>query len=230
MQAAMNAVLGCGSPQEAESAQKAERLASVQKSLLSVWTSLPKDGAGRVDWKLFRYMAHRYFMQRFGVLVRGLEPTLSVNASTAGEVEVLKKQAPELADQIFGGGRATNHGFSLEDATAMVAALEHLLFDSERSLLEKVYHNRGYLPQQPLTQQELNTVMVDFMLYWMFGEDESFAKDVSKNEDLAEQNIPHWQAVKFMIEGSVRATEYAKYTAIRSGDASALFSGSRGFE
>jgi len=229
MQVALNAVLHCGGAKEP--AENVERLASIEKSVLPVWRSLPKDGAGRVEWKLLRYLAHRYFMQQFGILVRGLEPTLVANASRAGEIDVLRQHAPELAAQVFGSKRPTEQGFSLKDAAAMISALDHLLFDSERSLLEKAYKDRGFLPQQALTQKQLKSVMTDFMLYWMFGEEE--AQEILKDanwEKIAETSIPHWQGVKFMVEGSVVAADHAKRTAPRSGDGQTLFGDSRGFE
>jgi len=228
MQVALNAVLHCGGAKEP--AKNAERLASIEKSLLNVWKSLPKNEAGRVEWKLVRYLAHRYFMQQFGVLVRGLEPTLVANASKAGEINVLRQHAPELAAQVFDSSRATE-GFSLQEAAAMIAALDHLLFDSERSMLEKAYKDRGLVPEQVLTQEQLKSVMVDFMVYWLFGEEEAQAvlKD-PRWESIAFESIPHWQEMKFMVEGSVVATDYAKRSAAQQGNARSLFSDIRGFE
>jgi len=113
----------------------------------------------------------------------------------------------------------------------MVAALEHLLFESERSLLEKLYSERGFTPQQRLTRPQLNSVMVEFMVFWMFGEED--ARDVltdSTWEKVAEESIPHWHDIRFMVEGTVLATDFARRSAPQSGDALALFSNTHGFE
>merc|ERR1712194_374050 len=74
-------------------------------------------------------------------------------------------------------------------------------------------------------------VMVDFIVYWLFGEEE--AQVVLKDpmwESIAVESIPHWQEVKFMVEGSVVATDYAKRSAAQQGNARSLFSDIRGFE
>jgi len=77
----------------------------------------------------------------------------------------------------------------------------------------------------------LNSVMVEFMVYWMFGEED--ARDVlteSTWEKVAEESIPHWQDIRFMVEGTVLATDFARRSAPQSGDALALFSNTHGFE
>merc|ERR1712194_493236 len=74
-------------------------------------------------------------------------------------------------------------------------------------------------------------VMVDFIVYWLFGEEE--AQVVLKDpmwESIAVESIPHWQEVKFMVEGSVVATDYAKRSALQQGNTRSLFSDIRGFE
>merc|ERR1712194_457141 len=133
-----------------------------------------------------------------------------MGASKAGEINVLRQHAPELAAQVFDSSRATE-GFSLQEAAAMIAALDHLLFDSERSMLEKAYKDRGLVPEQVLTQEQLKSVMVDFIVYWLFGEEEAQAvlKD-TRWESIAFESIPHWQEMKFMAADGDKVNQYVK--------------------
>merc|ERR1719203_1325225 len=100
LQAALGSVMGCtsGAPAEGE-AQNIER---VRTQLASVWRTLPKTQGDRVEWRFVRYVAHRHFMHRFGVMVRGLEPSIKVNASNAGDADILSREAPGLAQQLSG--------------------------------------------------------------------------------------------------------------------------------
>merc|ERR1719336_219678 len=141
LQAALGAVLGCTGGSGASASQRPDHMAAVRQTLLPVWQSLPKNQRGRVEWRLLRYVAHRHFMHRFNLLVRGLEPTIRVNASHSGEAEIFSEQAPMLAQQLT--GPQAERGFSLEDAVAMIAALEQMLVDSDSTLLESVYKSRN---------------------------------------------------------------------------------------
>merc|ERR1719266_2052554 len=131
LQEALGAVLGCtdgGAPSREESA----RAESIRAGLLPMWRTLPKNEHDRVEWRLLRFVTHRHFMQRYNVLVRGLEPTIRVNSSHAGEADILSQQGPALAQAL--AGPQGKHGFSLDEAVVMIAALEHLLFDSDSAL------------------------------------------------------------------------------------------------
>jgi len=226
LQAALGAVLGCRG--NSASDDQAARTARVHKALTQIWRTLPKNQHGRVEWRLVRYMAHRHFMHRFGVLVRGLEPTIQVNASHAGEAEILSEQAPSLARQITAS--PAEHGFSLEDAAVMVAALEQLLFDSDAAALERVYADRGHATQRRLGQEQMQMLMRDYFVRWMLGEDEEGATILIQNPTMLDEHIPHWDAIKAMVDGEVAALHYARTRAPRAGFARTTFTGEYSFE
>jgi len=218
LQAALGAVSGCKG-NTASNQQSGE----IRKHLLDVWQSLPKNEFGRVGWKLLRYAAHRHFMQRFGVLVRGLEPSIKVNASHAGEAAVLSQEAPVLAQQL--SASQAGHGFSLEDAVAMVVALEQLLFDSDGVLLEKVYDRENLNHHQTVDRKQLQKVLTDYMVYWMLGDDQESAAVLLQDRKLLVEAIPHWNLIVTMVEGSVRALEYSRQMRPQSGSALTVFHG-----
>lgn len=225
LQAALGAVLGCtGGPSDGEST----RAALIRESLTPIWKTLPKNRHGRVEWRLVRYMAHRHFMHQFGVLVRGLEPSIQVNSSYSGEAEILSQEAPGLAKQI--AASPAEHGFSLEDAAVMVAALEHFLFDSDTVAMEKIYHDRGYAFHQSLNRKEMQTLMMDYFVRWMLGEDQESATILLKEPTLLAEHVPHWDAITSMVEGSVTALEFSRLQAQRPGFAHNAFGGQFTFE
>ena len=70
--------------------------------------------------------------QLSNVLIRGIEPARIVNESHIGTADILKQHVPSLMDAVLGDERAPN-GFTLEDAVALIATMEQLIFDSESS-------------------------------------------------------------------------------------------------
>merc|ERR1740121_2579190 len=216
--------MGCtsGAPSESESL----RTEVVREQLMSIWKTLPKTPEGRVEWRFVRYTAHRHFMHRFGVMVRGLEPTIQVNASNSGEVDILNRQAPALAKQLS----SAKHGFSLQDAAVMIAALEQLLFDSDSVVLEKAYKKNDVSASDLVSREKLQALLVDYMVYWMLGDDLEGAEILLGRREVIEQYIPHWQAIATMVSGSVRTLEYGRQKAPRRGAAHTTFQGRYSFE
>lgn len=226
LQAALGSVMGCtsGAPSDSE----AKRSAAVRELLLPVWQTLPKNSEERVEWRFVRYIAHRHFMHRFGVLVRGLEPQIQVNSSNAGDADILSQEAPALAQQLS-GSRAI-HGFSLDDAAVMVATLEQLLFDSDSAVMEKVYKKKGVPFNTLLIRKDLQALMVDYMVYWILGDDHEGAEILLSNRKMLPDHIPHWDAISTMVQGSVRALEFARQRAPRAGAGHTTFTARYSFE
>merc|ERR1719265_1721124 len=133
LQDAMGVVMGCGGHIEAD------EMAAIEKVLLPMWNTLPKNSHGRIDRRFFRYLAHRYFMQTSSLLIRGFEPTRLLNSSSWGSAEILSQRVPAFVESVLKSRHADDHGFSLEDAKTMIVALKQLNFDSESTLLEQAY-------------------------------------------------------------------------------------------
>merc|ERR1719356_2338949 len=133
-----------------------------------MWRVLPKNGQNRVEWKMLRYLIHRYFMQQSSLMIRVLEPVRQVNESQAGVAEILSKHTPSLTESVLEGKRLSG-GFSFEDAVAMIGTMEQLMYDSEGVLLEKVYNLRGQSVRSSLTKQQLVHLMEDYMILWTLG-------------------------------------------------------------
>merc|ERR1719336_3168252 len=101
-----------------------------------------------------------------------MEPSIRLNASHAGEAEIFSEQAPMLQQLT---GPQARHGFSLDDAAAMIAALERLLFESDSELLEKVYRRRHLAMDRPVEGSQLQALLTDYVVHWISGNDEEAA-------------------------------------------------------
>jgi len=227
LQAALGSVMGCNGGPGANDEGEAQRIELVRQRIGPVWRTLPKMQDDRVEWRFVRYTAHRHFMHRFGMMVRGLEPQIQVNTSNAGEADVLSLEAPALAAQLAGSSK---HGFSLQDAAVMIAALEQLLFDSDGVVLEKVYKKKGLKTSDLQSREQLQALMVDYTVYWMLGDDQEGAHLLLRDRKMLDEHIPHWQAIMGMVQGTVRALEFNRQRAPRLGAAHTTFHQKYSFE
>jgi len=201
----------------------------VRRTVLPIWRTMPKNRHDRVEWKSLRYIAHRYFMQEFAVLVRGLEPLRRVNESRAGGAELLLQQVPSLAERLVNASGA-RHGFSLEDVVATIAALEHLVFESERSELEALWSFKGWNPHSVVSHSHLQNLMREYIVYWLNSGDEEGARMLMSEERYLNEHIPHWTLLNAMMKGSVTTAEFAKRRHPSVGDGRAIFDARHDFE
>merc|ERR1719379_2985309 len=154
----MSIVLGCGGNVEPE------ELKSIEEVLTPMWLTLPKNSHERIDRRFFRYLAHRYFMQTSSISVRGFEPTRLLNSSSWGSAEILSQRVPAFVESVLQSRSADDHGFSLEDAKTMVAALKQLIFDSESAILESAFSKSHIAHEAVLSREDLHKVLEVYLV------------------------------------------------------------------
>merc|ERR1719183_752103 len=163
----MGPMLGCGG--EAST----EKLAAIRKVLEPMWRTFPKIAStDRVDRRSLRYLAHRYFMQTSCLVVRGFEPSRPLNESHWGVADILSQVVPAYVESILESSHVKNYGFSLKDAVNMVVMLDQLIFDSEASLLQKVYEMQNQPTKGALAHSDMQQVLETYMVEWMVEGDD----------------------------------------------------------
>jgi len=169
---------------------------------------------GKLDWKSLRYVAHRYFMQQSSLLIRGLEPSRSLNATDAGAAEILAEQLPSHTDLLFGGQHSAK-SYGIDDAVALLAALERLVFDAEVHLLEKVYKQHGLESTKILGFRQQRRVLEAYMVHWMMGEDTRGINILLRNRTLLDSHFPRWNDVKQFVEGRLKTLEFERSNKVK---------------
>jgi len=197
---AMDEVLGCGGMKVTP-----EHLEQIIGEIRPMWNTMPNSD-GKLDWKSLRYIAHRHFMKKSSLLIRGLEPSRSINESDVGSASILSKDAPQHAALLFGGKRSND--YSIEDAAAFLSALEQLVFDSETHLLTKVYGQFGLDASRVLSFKQLLRLMEAYMVNWMVSEDEDAVKVLLRNRTLLATSFPQWGSLKHFVEGRLKLLEF----------------------
>jgi len=212
IQLAVGEALGCGGHIDDE------RLVAIEEMLVPTWRSLPKNEAGRIDRRSLRYLAHRYFSRKSALVVRGFEPSRSAGAAGWGAVDILSQRVPAYVESVLESKHAAEHGFDLRDAAHIVATLEQLIFDSESTLLEKVYAGQHKATERSLSDAGLTQVLEDYLVHWMMGSDTEAINALLSNRTLLETAFPHWDALAQFARGEVKALEFRRqHTPLTSG-------------
>jgi len=207
---AMGEAMGCGGHVDEG------RLAFIEQKIASMWSTLPKNAAGNVERRSLRYLVHRYFSRESALHIRGFEPSRPANASGWGAADILSQRVPGFVEQVLESRHKLERGFTLSDATQMVATLEQLIFDSEGSLLEKSYQDADAPVARSLNQQGLEQVLESYMIRWILGEDKESITLFLANRSLMEEAVPHWRQLIDFAYGQAKALEHARHTSPRT--------------
>jgi len=149
----------------------AKHLETIEAHIWQTYQALPKNDLGRLPPKGVRYLAHNYFAREHGWVIKGLEPLghQNANVSAVHDLSVLQEKAPALVESLLEARRA-DHGLSLSDMVAMVAALERLILDESLTILEAAYRLSLFTPEEPLTEHDLHSVLQSYLLLFKQGE------------------------------------------------------------
>eukprot|EP00930_Biecheleria_cincta_P072935 TRINITY_DN60280_c0_g1_i1.p1 TRINITY_DN60280_c0_g1~~TRINITY_DN60280_c0_g1_i1.p1 ORF type:complete len:602 (-),score=103.64 TRINITY_DN60280_c0_g1_i1:386-2122(-) len=201
IRAAMGEAMGCGGE------ISEPHLHAIEKELLPMFRTLPKNSGGRLERNSLRYLSYRYFHQKFSLVVRGFEPTRPVNDSSWGAAEILSEKVPGFVESALESVHAQERGFDLRDAAQMVTILEQLIFDSESSLLEKTYNATRQSRQQPMSEQQLRRLLESYIALWLAGDD--VLPLLNRPRQLA-KIFPHWGQVVSFVHGQISALNFER--------------------
>jgi hypothetical protein len=202
---AMSFMLGCGGQ------VTSHKVHTIRKTLAPMWATLPKTtDRDHIDRRSLRYLVHRYFMQTSSLMIRGFEPSRLVNESHWGVADILSQMVPAFVESVLEAPHAKNTGFSITDAVHMVVMLEQLLFDSESTLLSKVYKHQSKPMEKSLSYRGLNQVLEQYMVEWMVEGDEEDMKVLASNRTLTKEVVPHFDELIRFAEGRINALLYAR--------------------
>jgi len=206
VQNAMAEALGCGG--EVDEAQ----LSNIEGVLLPMWKASPKNANGRLERRQLRYLAYRYFMQRFSVMIRGFEPSRPLNASEWGAADILSQQVPAFVESTMESQRVAMHGFDLQDAVHLVATLEQLIWDSEATLLEQVYHRQMRPVHDQTSRTGLSKILQEYMMKWILGEQitPAVTPGLLNDPKVLDAAFPRWSTIVAFLEGQVKALDFKR--------------------
>lgn len=205
------------------------RIANLEKALHSIYLALDKNENGYLGQAAVRYALHRYFVQRHGWFLKGLEPGASSwNESTP--TEILEDRVPSYVLKLF-EDRLGARGLSLRELAVLAATFEHLAHDEAVSRLGDVYHSHQMSMELPnaesMVEEAIDTYMMGYVLgtdfhglnpqrlkqivhkaYPSWSDTEIFLRDVRFNDAFAMRNSANpFQKGQYTFRDAVRVIE-----------------------
>ena len=144
-------------------------LEKIEASIWQTYQALPKNEFGHIGPRAVRYLVHNYFAKEHGWLIKGLEPHgHQADMSQVHEVNILQDKAPALVESLLEAQRR-GRGLALQDAVAMVATLERLIFDEAIKLLQASY-NLNSLPMEPVDTVGIHEILTSYLVLFEMGD------------------------------------------------------------
>eukprot|EP00930_Biecheleria_cincta_P056225 TRINITY_DN4238_c0_g3_i1.p1 TRINITY_DN4238_c0_g3~~TRINITY_DN4238_c0_g3_i1.p1 ORF type:complete len:577 (+),score=101.70 TRINITY_DN4238_c0_g3_i1:76-1806(+) len=199
---AVGEALGCGGH------VTEENIEAIERGLTPIYRTLPKNVNGRIDRKSLRHIAHRYFNEKSSLVIRGFEPSRSVNDSSWGSAEILSEKVPGYVEAVLEARHVNQHAFDVRDAAYVVATLEQLVFDSEGALLTKVYERQHKPLHRHLDVQGLHQILEHYLVHWLMGDDQQGIDVLLANRSLLETSFPHWDLLVKFANGEMKALDF----------------------
>jgi len=170
-----------------------EHISRLELELRGMYMAVPKDASGRLGHALVCHMLHRFFMQKHGWFIRGLQPGNASGLQYLGrgnQTEVQIKSFIDDADETaFGqewvpgylqefieeiqGGR----GINLRELAVLAAALEHLIHNESNQRVEMSFAALELPFTTLLDEDQIRQALEVYMMVHIWGG--QFLKTVS---------------------------------------------------
>ena len=182
-------------------------LARIEEEFQSMYVALPKNAAGRLDQPVVRYALHRYFVQRHGWYVNGLEPS----GQAWGDVPsdgVTKDRVPEYIQGFF-ARRLGADGLGLQELAVFAATMEDLIHDEASERLRAVYEALQLPTVGGISPKQADAAISTLMMVFIGGN----GSNVSAREiDVLKADIRHiyvpWPDMEMWTLDMLRTADY----------------------
>lgn len=180
-----------------------EHISSLEAELTGMYTAVPKDASGGLGHKSVRYVLHRFFVQKYGWFIRGLEPgnftahqAAVVEILTQSKMHSLQEYVPNYLQEFLEDMKGDGRGINLRELAVLAATLEDLIHKESSQRLQTAFS----LLELPLNTQ-LNvdqfgeSLDVYLMIYMLGGaltlaDGQSIMSSRDKIWDY--DNVKHW--------------------------------------
>mmetsp|Transcript_57687 Transcript_57687/g.122733 ORF Transcript_57687/g.122733 Transcript_57687/m.122733 type:complete len:646 (+) Transcript_57687:87-2024(+) len=155
---------------DVEAAVVAQRLRTMEDAMRPMYKALPKNEEGTLDHLTVRYALHRFFNNRSGWFIRGLEPNSAEIGGQGAQNPDAKEWIPNfLQEQLEKRFTRSHKGANLEQLAALAAALQDLVQEEAKSRVEGVYEMHALPQDRTLTREELDEVIRTYYISFLLA-------------------------------------------------------------
>lgn len=193
--------------------RKSQRWQDLKNAFLTTYTALPKNEHGLIEHQTARYALHRFFVQRNGWYIKGLEPTVAhqKQEGVADNSEQLKKNewvTSFLQDMLE--EKLNHQGLDLDGLVALAATVEDLVAHETKHRLKIAYEMQDLPMDKALSMEDAKEVVrtwyIGFLLAGNFSADSAEEADAKKQ--VFERRYSDWSHAEEWLE-SLEFEHYA---------------------
>lgn len=186
--------------------RKASRIDKLEEALRPIYNVMPKDESGMLANGTVRYALHRYFQEKNGWTMKGLQPAggswIKSMSVTKDVKEISKYMVPTYLQDVLmkqSGSPSTD----LRSLAILVATFEHLVHGEMLDILYSVYSTVGLSPAGQRSEEEIDEILDIFTMVYAFGMNLEIStyKDVEKARHHLESKHKGWPRMREFVQG-----------------------------
>jgi len=139
-------------------------LEGIKVDLADMFASLPKGGHGKLEEASVRYALHRYFVQKHGWYVHGLEQVQDANASSS--TAIMKDRVPAFIFGLF-EERMNTEGLDLNELAVLAVTLSDLIHAEAVGKLARIYADLKIPTNGSLTDMQLELGLKAYIMKYV---------------------------------------------------------------
>lgn len=172
------------------------RILQVETTLRPMFSALPKNELGNLGHVTVRYALHRFFSQKFGWSIKGLDsPGDALNASSP--TTVLKGNVPSYLQAML-EQKLAGRGVNLRELAVLAATIEDLVHNEAVARLEAAYNIHQVSIAGLVDDREADSVIDTYMVSLILGLNltATSRSEISDEKAVMIENYPPWYETK----------------------------------
>jgi len=173
------------------------RLRQFEEELRPMYVALPKNEHGFLEPTTVRYALHRFFVQKHGWYVKGLEPAGQAWNSSAPN-SIMRSRVPEYIQSLF-EERLHGQGMSLHELAVFGATVSDFVHNDVVADVVDLYAVFGLSTTEPARNIDVDRVTKAYVLQLL---DEKTIKSTGEMRDAEAamtQDFPAWSDLKMWV-------------------------------
>lgn len=170
-----------------------QRLVVFEEALRPMYNALPKQDHGNVGHATARYALHRFFVERHGWTIAGLEPAGDAADADKSPKGALMKWMPtylvDAIEKIMG-----THGVDLRELAVLAAIFEDLIHKEAIGRLEELYDMLDYPVGERIDETKSEKLVTAYMAMYTSGGNETVRtiKDLEQKRAGIDKKTRKW--------------------------------------
>jgi len=189
----------------AELGMDTERSRMFEDEMRPMFAALPKNQHGTLEPTTVRYALHRYFVNKHGWYIKGLEPLGQAWNSTS-VADVMSKKVPAYIESLF-DQELHGQGLGLHQLAAFAATLTDFVHNAALSDVMALYKALKIETTTSMRKEEADLVIRSYVLQTLDGNGTIESRfDVAAFEQEMVETFPDWDDFKAWVD-DVRQTK-----------------------